>query len=94
MIYNIFFWIIIIITIWLGFRNLITIITGFSQVREIRPGQRGLHLISLLIFWLSSLVGIFTNSIFYPILGIFIEYVFRHWVIKEGYKQITNKKEI
>jgi hypothetical protein len=92
MFYEILFWIITVIDFWLALRNLITIISGSTQLSTVRIGQRPLHLISLLIFLISAIIGILTKSILFPISGIVLEYIFRNWIIKESRRQLIEKE--
>lgn len=84
MMLTILFWLFVAIIVWLGLRNLITIIVGTSHEGPLRPGQRACHAISLLLYWAAAIVAILLRA-WWPLLaGWLLEIAFRYLVIWSG----------
>jgi len=81
---DIIFWIAVVIVAWLGLRNLITIIIGYSQYGQLKTGQRLCHVISLLLFWLACVFAVIYSTWWPLAIGVILELIFRKSVIKSG----------
>jgi len=84
--FTVLFWIAFVIVFWLGFRNIIVIISGSSQSGRLKPGQRLCHIISLIIYWLACLFSLLYHSFLPFIFGVVIELLLRRSIIRSGNK--------
>ena len=78
------FWIAIVIVVWLGLRNLISIIVGESQTGTLKPGQRLCHFISIFLLWGACALSIYIRSFWPLILGVAIEYLMRKAIARSA----------
>lgn len=67
MILTILFWLCVGIVFWLGLRNLISIVTGMAQEGSLKPSQRAVHAISLVVYWGAGIAAILLRS-YWPLL--------------------------
>lgn len=89
---SILFWAAIVIVVWLGLRNLISIIIGLSQTGHLKPGQCLCHAISLLLYWGACTFAIYYRIWWPLVVGLIVELLFRKSVIRSG--DIVYKREI
>jgi len=80
------------IVLWLGLRNLISILIGSSQMGPLKPGQCLCHATSLLLFWGSCGFATYYRSWWPLLIGFTAELLFRKSVIRSG--DIAYKREI
>jgi len=89
---TVIFWIAVVIMAFLGLRNLLTIITGFSQQGQVKKGQRLCHATSMIIFWGACAFAIIYSTWEPLAIGVILELLFRNSVIKSG--EIFSRKII
>ncbi len=90
---SILFWITIGIVAWLGLRHLFSILAGWSQDGQLKPGQRLCHATSLLLLMGSSVIAaIFI--VWWPLLaGVVSEHLFHRFIIWTGKKFPLSEEE-
>ncbi|MCH7557899.1 MAG: hypothetical protein IIB56_10640 [Planctomycetes bacterium] len=84
------FWIGITIVAWLGFRNLISIIIGHSQMGSLKQGQRLCCATSLILYWGACVFAVLYRLWWPLVAGVILELIFRKSVIKSG--QVVSKE--
>ncbi|MDD5327976.1 MAG: hypothetical protein PHY02_09230 [Phycisphaerae bacterium] len=90
---SILFWVAVGIVAWLGLRHLFSIMTGWSQDGQLKPGQRLCHTTSLALLMGSSVLAVILK-VWWPLLtGVILEYLFRHFTIWTGNKYPLNDRE-
>jgi len=90
---TILFWIAIVIVAWLGFRNLISIIIGYSQTGPLKQGQRLCHATSIILYWGACAFAVLYLLWWPLVVGVIIEMVFRKSIIKSGEVVSRENKE-
>ena len=79
-----FFWIAVAIVAWIGFRNLMSMITGLTHTANVKRGQRLCHATSLALYWGACILAILYR-VWWPLaIGVFAESLFRKSVIRSG----------
>ncbi|MCX6537441.1 MAG: hypothetical protein NT151_00700 [Acidobacteria bacterium] len=68
----------------LGLRHIAAVATNYDQDGTLKKGQRLCHLVSALILWASCASSIYDQSFVPLIIGILVEYMVRHAIIRSG----------
>ena len=89
---NILFWAAIGIVSWLGLRNIISIIIGYSRTGPLKSGQRLCHATSLIFYWGACAFAVLYHLWWPLVVGVILELIFRKCVIKSG--QSINEQNI
>lgn len=90
---SILFWIAVGIVAWLGLRHIFSILSGWSQGGQLKPGQRLCHSTSLLLLMGSSVIAVIFK-VWWPLLaGVVSEYLFRRVIIWTGKKFPLSEEE-
>ena len=90
MLHSAIFVIAIVVVAWLGLRNLITIIIGFSQTGQLKEGQRLCHFVSFLLYWGACGFAIYDHSLWPLAIGTVLEITLRKTIVRLG--QEASKK--
>lgn len=89
----ILFWAGEVIVGWLALRHLLSILTGYDQEGQVKTGQRLCHLTSFIILIGSCVSAIIYRIWWLLILGVMLEFLFRHYTIWTGKKYPLTKDE-
>lgn len=76
----------ILVVVWLALRHFLSMIIGYNQEGQTKPGQRLCHFVSFLILCGACVYSFLAKSVIPLIGGIVIEYLLRQAIIYSGQK--------